>query len=67
MTMKLAGWSSDADRWDPWTGQNLGTLEGHEEKINSLEFSPDGARIVTSSMDHQARLWTASGVFERTA
>jgi WD40 repeat protein len=32
-------------------------LRGHRERVTSAEFSPDGARIVTSSRDGEARIW----------
>ena len=35
-------------------------LRGHEYAVLSAAFSPDGARIVTASYDHTARLWDAT-------
>ena len=29
----------------------------HHGEVHSAQFSPDGQRIVTASMDHTARLW----------
>ena len=38
------------------------SISGHEGPVISAAFSPDGARVVTSSDDNTARLWnTASG------
>jgi WD40 repeat protein len=34
-------------------------LRGHEASAHSAAFSPDGARIVTASLDRTARIWDA--------
>ena len=41
------------------TGWRL-LLGGHEERVTSALFSPDGARIVTASADTTARIWDAA-------
>jgi predicted NACHT family NTPase len=43
--------------WDATTGAVLVTLSGHADWVNSAAFSPDGARVVTASFDHTARVW----------
>jgi len=35
-------------------------LNGHSADLNSLEFSPDGSRMLTASSDSTARIWTIS-------
>src|SRR5262249_11907004 len=32
-------------------------LEGHDGRVNSAAFSPDGKRVVTASDDNTARVW----------
>lgn len=34
-------------------------LHGHEKRVWSVAFSPDGSHIVTASADHTARVWNA--------
>jgi WD40 repeat protein len=36
----------------------LATLQGHQEGVYSVQFSSDGQRILTASLDKTARLWT---------
>jgi WD40 repeat protein len=33
---------------------------GHEDRVHSATFSPDGTRIVTAASDRTARLWDAT-------
>ncbi|WP_164015243.1 TIR domain-containing protein [Pyxidicoccus trucidator] len=49
--------------WDASSGKLLAVLSGHSGQIGTAEFSPDGARVLTSSSgDGTTRLWdTVSG------
>ncbi len=47
--------------WDVATGTPKFILDGHQEFITGVNFSPDGNVIVTSSADNSARLWTSDG------
>ena len=38
----------------------MGTFKGHEDRVLSAAFSPDGLRIVTASADRTARVWDAA-------
>ena len=46
---------------DVQTGEPILTLRGHTDRVTSAAFSPDGARVVTSSgsRDGTARVWDA--------
>ncbi len=46
--------------WDP-RGALLATLKGHEGAIRSATFTGGGARLVTTSDDHSARVWEVPG------
>ena len=35
------------------------TLKGHTSDITGVDYSPDGKRIATASIDSTARLWDA--------
>jgi len=40
-------------------GRLLAVLHGHTDFVSSAEFSPDGQRILTSSLDGTTRIWSA--------
>ncbi|ETO12141.1 hypothetical protein RFI_25235, partial [Reticulomyxa filosa] len=41
------------------SGKQIQCLEGHSNCVNSVQFSPDGTRIVSGSEDSTIRLWDA--------
>ena len=46
--------------WDAATGQELLTLNGHRESVNSLAFSPDGMWLATAGSDETVKVWNAA-------
>ena len=46
--------------WDANTSKVLTNFEGHKDTVWSAAFSPDGARIVTTSSDKTIRIWDAT-------
>ncbi|MCA8961118.1 MAG: protein kinase [Planctomycetes bacterium] len=42
-------------------GRPIGRLEGHDDRVTDLAFSPDGERVLTGSVDQTARLWSLTG------
>jgi len=43
--------------WDAADGQELVTLRGHDHIVVAVGFSPDGKRLVSSSMDKTVKVW----------
>jgi WD40 repeat protein len=55
---------SDDKRVRVWNADGSGkllVLRGHEGQVRSVEFSPDGKRILTASTDRTVRVWNAEG------
>ncbi|KAE9390028.1 WD40 repeat-like protein [Gymnopus androsaceus JB14] len=49
--------------WDSNTGAQIGDpLEGHDDLVYSVAFSPNGARIVSGSDDRTVRIWDTTGI-----
>ena len=46
--------------WDARRKRLVARLIGHDWSVSSLEFSRDGAQLVTASADRTARIWDAS-------
>lgn len=38
-------------------GKRLNVLDGHNDRVNEVIFSPDGRYIISSSYDGTTRLW----------
>jgi WD40 repeat protein len=52
----------DVSLWDPRSGERLLTLDGHDDWIGGLGFSPDGTRLASGSDDQTVKVWdTSSG------
>lgn len=47
-------------------GRLVGILKGHEDRVNSVAFSPDGQTIVSGSFDGTVRLWKSDGTLLHT-
>jgi WD40 repeat protein len=54
----VAGFS--ARIWDVGTGEPIARAVRHRDYIRSVTFSPDGGRLLTSSLDAKARQWSAA-------
>ena len=58
----MSGSGDDTVRvWDAASGAEQLVLRGHEGAVNAAAFSPDGARIVSGSVeDNTVRVWDAA-------
>jgi sugar lactone lactonase YvrE len=58
-TLAAGGSSSGSDikLWDVQTKQELKTLSGHSNIVESLAFSPNGQTLASSSVDKKIFLW----------
>jgi WD40 repeat protein len=48
--------------FDVATGELITTLEGHESDVKDVGFTPDGAHILTASLDGTVKIWDTETV-----
>jgi WD40 repeat protein len=44
--------------WNLESLEQIVTLEGHSNKVNSVSFSPDGEYLASGSDDYTVKLWS---------
>ncbi len=65
-TLAAGTYLSAVDVWDTQTGRRLAELKGQTAMIASVDISPDGRLIASSSRDGSTRLWSIAGQFLAT-
>ena len=50
---------------DAQSGKRLGLMDGHDNQVTSLEFSPDSALLATASLDGTIVIWNARASEEK--
>ena len=45
--------------WDAQTGEKFKSLQGHDNSVYDVAYSPDGKMIVTASWDGSIKIWDA--------
>ena len=53
----VANRDKTARLWETASGREVRRFEGHSDAVTSARYSPDGSRVLTSSLDKTARLW----------
>ena len=54
------GPGSSAKLWSAASGDCLVRLQGHQGRVGSAAFSPDGRHVLTASLDGTAKIWSAA-------
>eukprot|EP01022_Parablepharisma_sp_SALTPOND_P017618 TRINITY_DN2846_c0_g1_i1.p1 TRINITY_DN2846_c0_g1~~TRINITY_DN2846_c0_g1_i1.p1 ORF type:complete len:1530 (-),score=226.01 TRINITY_DN2846_c0_g1_i1:4946-9535(-) len=52
--------------WKMWEGAKVGTLIGHQAKVNHMVLSPDGETLLTAAGDETLRFWDLFPVAEKS-
>jgi uncharacterized protein with WD repeat len=52
--------------WDAVNAREIRTLGTHADRVNGVDFSPDGARLATACRDGTVKLWDAATGLELT-
>jgi WD40 repeat protein len=56
-TLATDSFDRTARLWDPRTGRQLHSLEGHGDLMFGVAFSPDGTRVLTAAANESIKVW----------
>lgn len=56
----LFSFSSRISMWDVEAGKEIRAFEGHNSRVNSVAFSPDGKYVLSGAGDYSTVLWDAA-------
>jgi WD40 repeat protein len=55
--MVTGGMDGTVGLWDTSSAQTIRVLQGHEDSVEKVMFTPDGRRIITAATDGTVRIW----------
>ncbi|MCO5205607.1 MAG: protein kinase [Anaerolineae bacterium] len=55
------GWDRQIHIWDITNGEQINSLDGHDDEVTAVSWSPDGNYLVTGSLDQTVRIWDVAG------
>jgi WD40 repeat protein len=58
LDLSLEREDQDITVWDVNNGQKIATFNGHEGSVTYAAYNPEGTRLLTSSRDGTARIWS---------
>ncbi|NQZ06351.1 MAG: hypothetical protein HRT35_04235 [Algicola sp.] len=58
-TVASSSTGHNIELWEIDSGESVGVLKGHTERVYFADFSPDGKKIVSSSKDGTIKVWDA--------
>jgi WD40 repeat protein len=61
-TLAAVGTSGVIYLWEIGTAKVRAVLAGHRDRVTSLDFSPDGSRLISGSYDTTALIWDLTGI-----
>ena len=61
--MVSAGIDNDIKIWDLRKNAVVTDIQGHSDTVTGMKLSPDGAYVLTNSMDNTLRIWVKLNVF----
>jgi WD40 repeat protein len=58
----VASWGGTVTLFDPIDAQHLGTIDGHDQRVNDIVFVPRTERLITASNSGSVKSWKSSHI-----